>query len=66
MKQLIWIVLFIIFAVGAVGWGSYSWQDLPPVPEVRSDISISQNPSDSRLPAEKPEVDWPQIGRAHV
>ncbi|MGB7711850.1 MAG: M28 family peptidase [Microcoleus sp.] len=68
MKQLIWIVLFTIFAVGAVGWGSYSWQDLSPVPEVRSggNISISQNPSDSRLPAEKPEVDLPQIDQSSL
>ena len=65
MKQLIWIVLFIIFAVGAAGWGSYSWQHLSPVPEVRSDISISQNSSPSPLP-EKLAVDVPQIDESRL
>lgn len=65
MKQLIWIVLFIIFAVGAAGWGSYSWQHLSPVPEVRSDISISQNSSPSPLP-EQPAMDLPQIDQSRL
>lgn len=64
MKQLIWIVLF-IFAVSAAGWGSYSWQHLSPVAEVRSDISISQNSSPSARP-EKSAMDFPQIDQSRL
>jgi len=64
MKQLIWIVLF-IFALGAAGWGSYSWQYLSPVAEVRSDISISQNSSPSILP-ERLTIDLPQIDESRL
>lgn len=64
MKQLIWIVLF-IFAFGAVGWGSYSWQHLSPVPEVRSEIGISQNSSPSAFP-EKLAVNFPQIDQSRL
>ncbi len=64
MKQLIWIVLF-IFALGAAGWGSYSWQQLSPVAEVRSDINISQNSSPSILP-EQPTMDLPKIDESRL
>ncbi|MFM9267664.1 M20/M25/M40 family metallo-hydrolase [Tychonema sp. BBK16] len=63
MKQLIWIVLF-IFAIGAAGWGSYSWQHLSPV-EVRSEIGISQNSSPSAFP-EKLPVNFPQIDESRL
>ena len=63
MKPLIWIVLFIAVAVGAVGWGSFSWQHLSPIPKVSIDrkIDISQTPSPSAFPAENKEVILPQI-----
>lgn len=63
MKQLIWIALFILVAVAAVGWSSDSWQRLPTVPEVSIDrkINISQNQSPSPLPAEKNAIDLPPV-----
>ena len=63
MKQLIWIALFILVAVAAVGWSSDSWQRLPSVPEVSIDrkINISQNQSPSPLPAEKNAIDLPPV-----
>lgn len=63
MKSLIWIVLFITVAVGAVGWGSLSWQHSSPIPEVWVDrkIDISQNPSPLPVPTETKEVNFPQI-----
>jgi len=63
MKQLIWIALFILVAVAAVGWSSDSWQRFSAVPEVSIDrkINISQNQSPSPLPAVKNAVDLPQI-----
>ena len=63
MKQLIWIVLFILVAVAAAGWGSDSWQWLSAVPEVAIDrkINISQNQPPSPLPAENNTVNLPQI-----
>jgi Peptidase family M28 len=63
MKPLIWIVLFIAVAVGAVGWGSYSWQQLSPVPEIWVDrkIDVAQTPSPSTFEAENREVNFPQI-----
>jgi Peptidase family M28 len=68
MKQLIWILLFIVVAVGAAGWGSYSWQRWSPVPKVQIDrqINISQNPSPIGIPAEKNAVDFPQIDSSHL
>ena len=63
MKQLIWIALFILVAVAAVGWGSDSWQRLSAVPEVSIDrkINISEKSSPSPLPAVKNAVSLPQI-----
>ncbi|XZN99364.1 MAG: hypothetical protein ACM65K_14210 [Microcoleus sp.] len=67
MKQLIWILLF-IFAIGAASLGSYSWQHLSPVAEVGrgGNITISQNPSASPLPATKKAVDFPQIDQSRL
>lgn len=64
MKQLIWIVLFIL-TLGAASWGSYSWQHLSPIPEVRSEIGISQNSPPSVFP-EKLPVDFPQIDESRL
>jgi len=63
MKKLILMVLFILVAVAAAGWGADSWQRLSAVPEVSIDrkINISQNPSPSPLTAEKDAVNLPQI-----
>ncbi len=63
MKQLIWIALFILVAVAAVGWSSDSWQRFSAVPSVSIDrkINISQNQSPSPLTAEKNAVYLPQI-----
>lgn len=63
MKQLIWIALFILVAVGAAGWGSHSWQRLSPIPEVgiEGKSDISQSPSLPAIPAEKNTVASPQI-----
>jgi Peptidase family M28 len=68
MKQLIWILVFIVVAVGAAGWGSYSWQRLSPVPNVQIDrqIDISQNPSPAATPVETPAVDLPQIDSSNL
>jgi len=57
------MVLFILVAVAAAGWGADSWQRLSAVPEVSIDrkINISQNPSPSPLTAEKDAVNLPQI-----
>ncbi len=68
MKQLIWIALFILVTVAAVGWGSDSWQRLSAVPEVSIDrkIDISQNSSPSTFPAEKQLVDLPKINQSSL
>ena len=68
MKQLIWIALFILVAVAAVGWSSESWQRFSAVPEVSIDrkIDISQNQSPSPLPAVKNAVDLPQIDSSRL
>ncbi len=67
MKQLIWILVF-IFAIGAASLGSYSWQHLSPVAEVGrgGNITISQNPSASPIPATKQAVDFPQIDQSRL
>jgi hypothetical protein len=62
MKQLVWIVLFILVAVGAVGWGSYSWHNFSQVTEVR----VEPNQSPSPLLAEKKAIDLPQIDRSRL
>ncbi|MEG4803528.1 M20/M25/M40 family metallo-hydrolase [Microcoleus sp. ARI1-B5] len=68
MKQLIWIALFILVALAAVGWGSDSWQPFSAVPEVSIDrkINTSQNPSLSPLTAEKNAVARPQIDQSRL
>ncbi|MEG4057633.1 MULTISPECIES: M28 family peptidase [unclassified Microcoleus] len=68
MKQLIWIALFIMVAVAAVGWRSDSWQRLSSVPAVSLDpnIHISQNPSPSPLSIEKNAVFEPQIDQSRL
>lgn len=57
------MVLFILVAVAAAGWGADSWQRLSAVSEVSIDrkINISQNQPASRLPAENNTVNLPQI-----
>ncbi|MCU0546144.1 MAG: M28 family peptidase [Oscillatoriaceae cyanobacterium Prado104] len=62
MKQLIWIVLFILVAIGVAGWGSYSWQTFSPAPEVR----VDPNQSPSPLLAEKNARELPQIDRTRL
>jgi hypothetical protein len=68
MKQLIWIALFILVALAAVGWGSDSWQRLSAVPEVWIDrkINISQNPSPSPLIAENNTVNLPKVDASRL
>ncbi|MGB3265234.1 MAG: M28 family peptidase [Microcoleus sp.] len=63
MKQLIWIALFILVALAAVGWSSGSWQRLSAIPEVSvvRSTDTSQNPSPSPLTVEKNAVSAPQI-----
>ncbi len=68
MKQLIWIALFILVALAAVGWSSGSWQRLSAIPEVSVDrtTDTSQNPSPSPLTVEKNAVIAPQIDRSRL
>lgn len=49
MKNLIWIVLLILVAFGAWGWGSFSGEHLSPVGDIRveKNKSSSQNPPSS-------------------
>ncbi|HEY9295235.1 MAG TPA: M28 family peptidase, partial [Phormidium sp.] len=68
MKKLIWIALFILVAVAAVGWRSDSWQRFSGVPEFGIDRNIhtSQNPSPLPLPAEKNAFFQPQIDQSRL
>ncbi|MEG4998887.1 M28 family peptidase [Microcoleus sp. B4-D4] len=68
MKQLIWIALFILVALAAVGWGSGSWQRLSAVPEVSVDRTTDTfpNPSPSPLTVEKNDVLAPQIDQSRL
>ncbi|MBE9186119.1 M20/M25/M40 family metallo-hydrolase [Microcoleus sp. LEGE 07076] len=68
MKQLIWIGLFILVAVAAVGWGSDSLQQFSGVPQVSivRATDSSQNPSPSPLTVEKNAVGAPQIDSSRL
>jgi len=61
MKNLIWVAIFILVAVGVVGWGSHSWSPSP-VAQIQIDptADISQNPLPRVTPDQK-KVELPQV-----